>query len=71
MSKWPYNSDKDLIAAGYKFDNRARCRGCGAEIEFWQTPRGKYIPLDSGTLEPHFGTCPNADEFRKNKRGAQ
>ena len=59
-----------LEAAGYKFLNATRCTGktCGARIEFWQTPQGKRIPLDMETREPHWGTCPNRDDFRKAKK---
>jgi hypothetical protein len=60
-------TDTELIKAGYKFDNRGRCMGkdCQAEIEWWLTPKGKRIPLDAGTLEPHWSTCPNREDFRK------
>jgi hypothetical protein len=60
-------NDTGLVEAGYEFDNRAHCRGCGAEIEWWITPRKRKIALDPGTLEPHWATCPNADQFRRRK----
>src|SRR5215468_1833811 len=34
-----------LVALGYVFDNEARCRGCGAAIEWWITPNGKKMPM--------------------------
>ena len=58
-------TDNELVAQGYEFQNKTKCRGCGADIEFWRTPRGKMIPLDAGTLEPHFSTCPKVKDFRK------
>ena len=58
-------TDNELVEQGYQFENKAKCRVCGADIEFYLTPRGKHIPLDAGTLEPHWSTCPNASEFRK------
>jgi hypothetical protein len=58
-------TEADLKAAGYSYYNRTQCRKCLAEIEFWTTPKGKLTPLDAGTLVSHFGTCPNAAEFRK------
>jgi len=61
-------TENDLVAAGYRFDNHARCRGCGAEIEWWITPRGKKMPLDPGTMAPHWGTCPKAKDFKKGGR---
>jgi hypothetical protein len=57
-----------LKAAGYRFDSDGICRGCGTSIEWWITPRGKRMPMDvdqSGNVESHFSTCPQAKEFRK------
>ena len=64
---WNYNSREELEAAGYRFLNPSRCAGqdCGAEIDWWETPKGKKMPLDPDTLEPHFGSCPNVKEFRQ------
>ncbi|MFA5387689.1 MAG: hypothetical protein WC322_04905 [Candidatus Paceibacterota bacterium] len=58
-------NETELVAAGYRFDRTAACRGCGAQIEWWQTPKGKWMPLDPGTMQPHWGTCPQAGQFRK------
>ncbi len=58
-------TDAQLLKAGYKFDGKKHCRGCGREIEWWWTPKGKHIPLDPGTMEPHWATCPVAEQFRK------
>ncbi len=58
-------TDTDLTAQGYEFENKGKCKGCGADIEWWLTPKGKHIPLDAGTLEPHWNDCPNAKEFRR------
>jgi len=66
MSPFP-KTDTELVAAGYEFENKTKCRACGADIEFWLTPRGKHMPLDSGTMEPHWSTCTKAWEFRKPK----
>lgn len=60
-------TDTELNQAGYSFEQKTTCRACKKEIEFWLTPKGKHIPLDAGTLEPHWSTCPNANEFRKPK----
>ncbi len=64
---WPYKTLDDLTAAGYRFEGTSRCRSrrCDREIEWWRTPKGKAIPLDPDTKEPHFSTCPDAEEFRK------
>jgi len=58
----------ELVKAGYKFDNQANCRGCGAAIEWWITPRGKKMPMDvdaDGNAESHWANCPEAKNFRK------
>lgn len=40
--------------------------GCGAAIWWVTTNKGKAAPINvDGT--PHFGTCPNAIEFRRVK----
>lgn len=59
-----------MQAAGYRFDNHARCRACKEDIEWWTTPRGKKIPMnlmpnpDSKAIS-HFSTCSDAPLFRK------
>ncbi len=58
-------TDTDLVARGYTFEAKTKCRGCNARIEFWLTPKGKHIPLNPGTMEPHWSSCPRARDFRK------
>jgi hypothetical protein len=61
-----------LIQAGYRFDNHAVCRSeeCGAEIEWWISPREKKMPFalmqngDSPAIA-HFASCPGRDDFRR------
>jgi hypothetical protein len=60
---------KDLESAGYVFLNEAKCRGCGAEIIWAKTARGKRMPFDRETLEPHWATCPQAKEFKGERPG--
>ena len=62
-----------LSAKGYEVEHivvlrdktLGHCRGCGVEIGWWKTPTGKKIPLNTGSLEPHWATCPKAKDFRK------
>lgn len=53
----------------YQIDTDAEpttCRGCGAEIYWIRTIKGKLMPVDpDGTS--HFATCPKAKSFRKPK----
>jgi hypothetical protein len=65
-----------LESLGYKYTGSSACRGCGAEMQWFETPRGKKMPMSavSGTeddesqkLEAHWTVCPNAKDFRKKK----
>ena len=60
---------EEMTASGYKHSGTAECRACRADIEWWETPSGKKIPMNHGTAIPHWSTCPNADDFRKPKAG--
>jgi hypothetical protein len=55
--------------AGYKHSGLAQCKGCGVDIEWWETPKGKKIPMNHGTAVPHWSTCPQSQDFRKPKVG--
>ena len=62
----------ELKSAGYVFSNHATCRGCGADIEWWSTPKGSKICMDpmergSSPAISHFATCPDAGSFRRGK----
>ena len=53
---------KELKEAGYKFDGEGTCRDCGEELEWWETPRGKKIPMTpmmaaTDIAEPHWKVC--------------
>jgi hypothetical protein len=63
-------TEAELEKAGYTFDHVGKCTGetCGQEIEWWHTPKGKYIPLNPGTMEPHWATCKSAESFRGKKQ---
>jgi hypothetical protein len=57
-----------LVAAGYKYESTANCRGCGVPIEWWTTPRGKKMPMSvkvKNARVPHWAECPAADSFRR------
>jgi hypothetical protein len=59
-----------LKAAGYRFDNHAKCRGCRQDVEWYFTPKGKKMPFnlmpeDSSPAIAHWTTCPNAEDFRR------
>ena len=64
MSKFP-DTEQGLADAGYKYQDTGKCRSCGEEIAWYETPNGKMMPLNEGTLEPHWATCPDANNWRK------
>jgi len=58
---------EQLVALGYKMQRQSVCRGpkCARMIEWWLTPRGKNMPLDPDTCQPHWTTCPDMESFRR------
>jgi len=63
---------KEMVPAGYRFDDIATCRGCGDDIEWWITPSGESIPMNemphgSSPAIAHWSTCTEADSFRGRK----
>lgn len=47
----------DMLAKGYQFSNKAACKDCGAEIDWWTSPKGAQLPMNSGTALVHMETC--------------
>lgn len=53
------------------------CRSCGAQIIWFNTDKGRNVPIDAESVKPedteyhygrhvaHFATCPNADQHRR------
>ena len=68
----PKGWKKDLISKenGYSFIRRNKCSSanCSADIEWFETPKGKLMPVDAGTKTPHWGTCKDVDKFRSRKK---
>lgn len=60
-------TQQEMLDQGYQPGKNGKCRACGAEIDWWKTPKGKSIPMDFATATPHWSTCPNADDFRRRK----
>lgn len=57
-------TETGLKAKGYVFSGTGECRSCKAPLAWYDTPKGKAIPLDEGTLLPHWTTCPDSDKYR-------
>jgi hypothetical protein len=68
---FPQTQD-ELKSAGYVWQNDATCKGCGADISWYKTPKGSMMPMDpmdrgAAPAVPHWSTCPDRDTFRKAK----
>lgn len=48
-------------------EERATCRSCGAPIVWIVTRGGKRMPVDEGSRESHFATCPDAAKWRRGR----
>jgi hypothetical protein len=82
MSDFPANLH-EMKRMGYTKTGYAKCKGCGAAIEWWQTPRAGKIPMnpmpmhgadDHAPAVAHFATCPKAKDFRASsaqRKGSQ
>jgi hypothetical protein len=60
----------EMKSAAYVFSNRAPCKGCGVEIEWWTSPKGALLPMNvmnkSGDgAVVHLETCVIGAAFRK------
>ncbi len=52
------------------YASQTECKSCGVKIWFAETKNGKQLPINLiGVMEwePHWASCPFADEFRKKK----
>jgi len=59
-------TEYELVKAGYEYEGTRKCSGptCDVMIAWYRTPMGERIPLEEGTLEPHFAKCPDVKNFR-------
>ena len=48
---------ESLIADGWNFRRDAVCKYCNAAIEWYETPRGKYVAISADTCEIHAALC--------------
>jgi hypothetical protein len=59
----PFPVTRDgLVAGGYRFENHARCKSCGQEIEWWRTPNERKMPVNlmqdgHSEVKVHFEDC--------------
>jgi hypothetical protein len=59
-----------LLDAGWNLCYSRNCRLCHRPIDFWFTPKGRYMPMERDKEPPHllrshFETCPHAEKFRR------
>ena len=59
-------TEQEFAEQGYRYMKTEPCKGktCKAMIAWYLTPKGKWMPLTEGTLEPHWKGCPDAKDFR-------
>lgn len=69
--RWRYNSDQELLDAGYRLardgaPTRCAAPRCNAQIRWWITPGKKYLAVNyaKDDCRPHFVTCADPDYFR-------
>lgn len=62
--------EEGMRTAGYRFLDRGECDACHKLIEWWRTPKGRQMPMNSmptpeSPAVSHWATCPAADQFQK------
>jgi hypothetical protein len=62
-------TEEELLAAGYAYETSRICSGpnCRQNVRWYRTQKGKRIPLDAGTLEPHWATCVDSAAFMRDR----
>jgi hypothetical protein len=53
--------------SGHQFLSLGNCDACEMPVEIW-TKGNQLIPVDKDTYEAHYASCPNARQFRTEKR---
>ncbi len=46
-----------LERSGFHYLSHGVCKECGGAFLWYETPKGKVIPLDEDSLEPHWKAC--------------
>ena len=59
----------EMIERGFVQLEDSQCKACGAPMTWWETPKGKKLPMNQGTATAHFKDCPNAEDFRSKAGG--
>jgi len=61
----------EMKAHGYELSSAGdTCRAleCRASIDWWRTPKQKWLPTNAGTAMPHWKTCKKPDQFGKKRQ---
>ena len=71
---WFPKTNGEMLLRGYEpgSGSYAKCRGCGADIEWWKTPTGRALPMNpmptpETPAVAHWATCTDPNRFRRTK----
>lgn len=79
LNRWPFFSESELEAAGFRLRNHTRCEvpradstrvpkhTCGARISIWVTSKNNLIALDDATFQPHRTTCVDPEYWSRKR----
>jgi len=66
---------KELENAGYSFSHKKECASCRVQIEMWNTPSARMMPMDfkfdehgNEVCESHFATCKDPAQYSQRLR---
>jgi hypothetical protein len=60
----PRNRD-EMVSDGWVFSNKAPCKECGEELDWWTSPKKQHLPVLALDGIVHLGTC--AQRIRASK----
>ncbi len=81
MSEWPYNSEGEMLLAGFVLDGETKCifPKCAAPIVLWhrrspgESPDFESVLVDVASYRPHTETCPVINRYadKESRAGAE
>jgi hypothetical protein len=67
LGEWCYQSDYELLAAGFVLIDHARCHvpGCGQQICWYRTPSRARVCVNLRDAQPHSTSCLDPEYFSR------